>query len=193
MKKFECWEKIFGIVGLFLVLPLFLNTILIQFIPHIYCSIISNVISFIIIILFLHFKYKDSDIFYNKIVGLKNINSGQLIILFIILLICIFLNKENPNENISYIITGIFISPFVEELIFRGYIQYLLSKVYNIQITIFFTSLLFVLLHFNYLNNIYIMSSVFIFSLFLGYLKYKYKNIIYPSIIHMINNYTALI
>ena len=193
MKKKECWEGIFCILGLFLIVPQLLDFILSIFISEEYLNILSRIITMVIIFLYLNFKYKNSDTFIDKIAGFSNTKLKSIIILFIIGIFVILTNDINISKEIPYIVGGIFIAPFIEEIMFRGYIQYLVTECYGDVDGILFTSLIFTFMHSQYYGNMAAIIGVFLCSLFLCYLKYKYKNIIYPSIIHMLNNFIALI
>ncbi|WP_454052932.1 CPBP family intramembrane glutamic endopeptidase [Clostridium sp. Marseille-Q7071] len=120
----------------------------------------------------------------------------------------IFLKIANMNPRISYgiienisiisLISPIFIAPWIETVIFQGFILYLLSNTKNLNrpvIKILVSALSFGLLHLIY-NPFYAISAFVAGIIFAySYLLYEKKNnhpIIVTSIIHAANNALAL-
>lgn len=102
-------------------------------------------------------------------------------------------------STLSSVFLSIFLSPIAEEILFRGFILNKFSENKSFAVSNLLTSLLFVLIHLphwiwaNGFQGWIITTSVsiFILSLFLGYLV-KVTNSLYPSIIaHILNNFLA--
>jgi len=92
-----------------------------------------------------------------------------------------------PNEDRGWFITiiGVALLPAVgEELMFRGVFMKLFSKQSNHHNGIALSAFLFAIIHFNLTNFFY----YFILGVILGYAYYWGKNILFPIIIHFINN-----
>jgi membrane protease YdiL (CAAX protease family) len=89
------------------------------------------------------------------------------------------------------IITIIVFAPIVEELLFRGFLQSLIRKHLGSKQAIVITSVLFAFFHYSPeqgLSNITIVTSLFIFSLFLGFTYEKRRSLPAPMILHAIFN-----
>ncbi len=89
------------------------------------------------------------------------------------------------------IISGIsIIGPLAEEMVFRGFLQQSLEEnLKDVTQAVIYTSLAFVLVHF----NIYWALNIFIIGFFLSFISWK-TNSIWPSFfIHLINNSLALV
>lgn len=97
-----------------------------------------------------------------------------------------------PNENRWYFVCwiGIALLPAVgEELLFRGVLMKLLTnKLGNVHNSIAVTSLIFALAHFNLTNFFY----YFILAVILGYMYHWGRNLLFPIILHLINNTSVL-
>jgi membrane protease YdiL (CAAX protease family) len=80
----------------------------------------------------------------------------------------------------------------VEEIFFRGFIFDKLKLIYSVKNSIIISSILFYLMHLVYgtfLSFLYILP----LGIFLGYLKTKYHNLLYPIAAHLIYNFTIFI
>lgn len=117
----------------------------------------------------------------------------------ILLTVYVLVFQEMPKPNfgkisiLNLLLSSLIIAPFTEELLFRGFIQGLLQKLYTdkeklpICTIIVTTSVLFAITHFGLLFHIAVKQfiltglSILILSLYLGWLRYKYQSII-PSI-----------
>jgi len=89
------------------------------------------------------------------------------------------------------IITIIIIAPISEEILFRGYLQTWLKKIFGTKTAIVTASLIFALFHFTNgqgYGNITIVGSLFIVALYFGTLFERQKSLISPIIAHMIFN-----
>ena len=109
-------------------------------------------------------------------------------------------DKENDHENmiLQYVmllpnsergwfltIIGVALIPAIgEELMFRGYLMKLFSEKFNTHNGIALSALLFALIHFNITNFFY----YFVLGVVLGYMYYWGKNLLFPIIVHFINN-----
>ncbi len=124
------------------------------------------------------------DILQEKLLGVSEADDyNDLISQFLMIL---------PNESRGWLITiiGVALIPAVgEELMFRGLFQRLFSQRFNPHNGIAITALLFALVHFNFTNFFY----YFILGVALGYAYYWGKNILFPIIIHFINNSLVLL
>ena len=104
--------------------------------------------------------------------------------------IAIYFLKATMNNPIYFIlamITIVILAPILEEFFFRGILQNFFKKFLNRWISIIFTSLVFAFVHYSYsqkLANITIVGSIFIFSLFLGFIYEKQKSLISPIFLH---------
>ncbi|NGX51900.1 MAG: hypothetical protein KR126chlam5_00189 [Candidatus Anoxychlamydiales bacterium] len=104
--------------------------------------------------------------------------------------VAIYFLKATMNNPIYFIlamITIVILAPILEEFFFRGIVQNFFKKFLNRWISIIFTSLVFAFVHFSYaqkLANITIVGSIFIFSLFLGFIYEKQKSLISPIFLH---------
>ncbi len=104
--------------------------------------------------------------------------------------VAIYFLKATMNNPIYFIlamITIVILAPILEEFFFRGIVQNFFKKFLNRWLSIIFTSLVFAFVHFSYtqkLANITIVGSIFIFSLFLGFIYEKQKSLISPIFLH---------
>lgn len=90
-------------------------------------------------------------------------------------------------------ILAIFTAPFLEELAFRGFLQYALYRYMKVFPAILLTALLFTFFHTLYYGNILAMLYVVLMGIVLGCFRHVSKSTI-PSIIgHFINNVLAAI
>lgn len=79
----------------------------------------------------------------------------------------------------------LFISPFMEEVLFRKFLQqYLKHKFNNLVYAILCTNFIFVLMHLKNTFNIVILISIFISGIIFSLVYCEKKNIIYPIFIH---------
>ena len=92
-----------------------------------------------------------------------------------------------PNDQRGWIITliGLALIPAIgEELMFRGYLMNLFSQKSNYHNGIAVSALIFALVHFNITNFFY----YFVLGVVMGYIYFWGRNLIFPIIIHFINN-----
>lgn len=93
-------------------------------------------------------------------------------------------------------ISSSFISPISEEILFRGFFQNFITRVFGSLSGLIVTSLFFSLVHYKFgkgLSNVEIVLHAFIFSLFIGYLYQKTNSIVSCISFHMLNNSLAYI
>lgn len=89
-----------------------------------------------------------------------------------------------------------FLVPMIEELLFRGFLQESLLKKFSPALAILLTSLLFSFFHFSLsqgINNILILSSLFVLSCLLGYLKERQQSLIPSIVLHGTFNAISLV
>lgn len=96
--------------------------------------------------------------------------------------------SEELNVYATLIIITIIV-PITEEIIFRGFFYDSIKLVSNNIVAILFTSIAFAFAHSDLQQILY----AFVAGIFLSYIKYKCKNIIYSVIMHCIMNFTAYI
>jgi len=104
--------------------------------------------------------------------------------------------KEDLVWDLLTAFYGTIISSLIEETIFRGIIQkYLTEKLYSMKkfqiIAIIFTSVLFGLYHYPFINITF--SHAFISGLILGWIYYVSQNLWAPILIHCLNNLVATV
>lgn len=99
-----------------------------------------------------------------------------------------FLNFLGGNGLITFIMVVV-AAPFLEEFIFRGIILNGLLKRYSPWFSIFLSSFLFGIIH----MNPWQFTSAMIIGVFAGWVYYKTNKLSYTIIIHMANNFFALI
>jgi uncharacterized protein len=104
-------------------------------------------------------------------------------------------NRKNNNPHYSlenkfsiknlYVITFIiFIGVLLEEILFRSYVIFYLSKVSNIYISIFISSILFTIIHYKGRHL-----EIFTMAIFYCIILLSTNNILTPIIAHFVNNY----
>lgn len=93
--------------------------------------------------------------------------------------------EDNPSvlQGIIQIIMGCFIGPIIEEIIFRWVPYKKLGKT-SANSYILFCSICFGLCHLNPIQSF----SAFFSGIVFSYIMYRYKNIIYPIVLHVIMN-----
>jgi membrane protease YdiL (CAAX protease family) len=98
---------------------------------------------------------------------------------------------QSPLAFFLTIVTIVVIAPISEEILFRGYLQTWLKKLFGKKIGILFASFIFALFHFSYpqgYGNITIIGSLFVVAIYFGILYERQKSLISPIIAHMIFN-----
>jgi membrane protease YdiL (CAAX protease family) len=95
-----------------------------------------------------------------------------------------------------FAITAVILAPFIEELLFRGFLQNFLKKYFSIKTSIFLSSFCFAIFHFAFsqkIANITILGTLFVLSCFLGILYEKQKSLLSPIILHAASNGFAIL
>lgn len=96
-------------------------------------------------------------------------------------------SMKHPFYFVLAMISIVILAPIMEEFFFRGFLQNFFKKYLNRFFAIIFTSIIFGFVHFSYtqkLANITIVGSIFVFSLFLGFIYEKQKSLISPIFLH---------
>ena len=99
--------------------------------------------------------------------------------------------SSSPLLLFTLITSVIFIVPFIEELIFRGFFQNWLKKFMSVSQAIVVTSLIFALFHFSPsqgMGNVELIASLFVLSCFLGFIYERQKSLWAPISLHAIFN-----
>ena len=97
-------------------------------------------------------------------------------------------NTINLDWNILLVITALFLAPFGEEMMFRGYIQDFLKSRVRTELAIILSSIIFSLFH-----PFKVFPQVFVLAVILGTVKEHYDSLIPSVVIHSLNNFLALI
>lgn len=93
------------------------------------------------------------------------------------------------QKGISILLMTVVFAPVLEELLVRGIILEGFLRNYSPGKAIFFSSLIFGILHFNLIQFV----GAFIIGLFIGWVYYKTRNLILPVLIHFVNNLLSYI
>jgi len=92
--------------------------------------------------------------------------------------------------------TIVLAAPFVEELVFRGFIQTYLRERLGTKSAIYITSAAFSLFHYSSkqgVGNIALLITLFVFALFLGFAYERTRNLLTPMILHLTFNLVTVI
>lgn len=141
------------------------------------------------IYLFKKHKIKENKTEIKKIIPI--IILGLSISLFFNML-TINIQEENPLTNLNIILLisyVVIIAPIFEELLFRYIALKDARKNYQDKIAILIISIAFALMHTGIINIIY----TFLLGIILSFIYIKYKNIIYPIILHASANLMSLL
>ncbi len=176
--------------------------------------LVQSAITLVILYFFTVYKYKISfkDFGFNKIPLLKS--TGYVFMMWVTTILTLGLvsgvilyfygteipgfigQKEhlsiygdNPIGRIGLIFSAFIIAPIVEEIVFRGFIMQGLMKYISPLSAILITSIVFSILHFEFLSII----PIFIIGSMLGWIYYKQKSLWGALMFHAINNGFALI
>lgn len=98
---------------------------------------------------------------------------------------------SHPLYFILALSTIVLFAPFIEELLFRGFLQSYIRKHLGRREAIVVASVCFALFHFSFsqgLGNLAIIPALFVLSLFLGVLYEKQGSILAPMMLHAIFN-----
>lgn len=97
----------------------------------------------------------------------------------------------NPGLFLALAFFIIFVTPLLEELLFRGFIQNFLKSFLGMRWAIIFTSILFSLFHYSSsqsLDNLIILAVLFILSCFLGFIYERQQSLLAPMGLHSMFN-----
>ncbi len=106
------------------------------------------------------------------------------------------LTFESPLYFSMAVISIIFLAPLIEETLFRGFLQTYIRQHIGSRQAILITSVCFSMFHYSAgqgLGNISIIPSLFILSLFLGFLYEKRGSILSPMVLHASFNAVSVI
>lgn len=97
----------------------------------------------------------------------------------------------HPLYLLLAVLTIVLFAPIVEEILFRGFLQSFIRQHLGNKQAIFITSVLFALFHYSPeqgLSNLTIIGSLFVFSLFLGFVYEKRGSLPTPIALHALFN-----
>lgn len=95
---------------------------------------------------------------------------------------------EEYNIFLSLFIVSVLI-PIIEELIFRGFFYDAVKLISNDVIAIIFTSIAFAIAHVDFRQALYALFA----GVFLAYIRYKYRRLIYTILLHLLMNLTTIV
>ncbi len=157
--------------------------------------------SIILLFFFLHFKSNKSLLFFRKLnaLVLLPISLGAFAFAFLVYFFAGYLNVNVFNQHnriyydqfidspaplfFSILCIGFFPAVF-EELAFRGIVFNHLTKISGVKTSILISSILFTILHLSFISALWI----FPLALVMGYLRVRYRTLLYGIILHFIYN-----
>lgn len=98
---------------------------------------------------------------------------------------------ENPSILYIALFSIILAAPVIEELLFRGFLQNFLKRRVGLKASLLITSIAFALFHVapsQGVGNLSLVTSLFVFSLYLGFLYEKRKSLYAPIALHALFN-----
>ena len=169
---------------------------------------LTSIFSMTVVVAFIIWRMKKRNIDLNDLGSLsinkRDIFYGSLMLFTFIALEEIYmwaLNIEMPEGFITFmlsdpiilgLISVIIIAPIAEEFIFRGF---LFSQLKRTQLggwgAVSLSSFLWTIIHFQY--ELLILLILFVFGIFLGYVRMAYNSLSLPIILHAINNAFAFV
>ncbi len=90
----------------------------------------------------------------------------------------------------------VFFAPFIEEVVYRGFLQTYLKGKFGSKLAILISSLIFALVHYGPslgAGNIPILVHLFVFALFLGFIYERQRSLLAPIALHMTFNSISVI
>lgn len=97
---------------------------------------------------------------------------------------------------LGFTVVSVFtVVPFLEELLFRGFLQSWMKNLFSMKLAILITSLIFALFHFGTeqgISNFELLISLFILSCFMGFLKEKRQSLWASIGLHSAFNFVSL-
>lgn len=183
---------------LYYYLAIYINTIIFKF------------VALALMVLFVRFRKVS---FWNKVINKGKLPHSWLKWLLVYAAICCvfrFIGMRNPLipnipldsvfieakiiGNIVIVFSILFVAPFVEEALFRGFIYPTINKYIGTYASIFFTSLLFTLAHYPHIKNDYIfMMLIFCLGIMMTYAKAKTGSTWIAILMHHIYNLVYVI
>jgi len=106
------------------------------------------------------------------------------------------MSQSSPSLFAMMLLTIVLIVPFIEELLFRGFLQSWLVGKLGIKAAILLTSLIFALFHYSSSQGVYnveILGSLFVLSCFLGYNTLRRQSLWASVGLHAFFNFTNII
>ena len=169
---------------------------------------LTPIFSMTVVVAFIVWRMKKRNIDLNDLGSLsinkRDIFYGSLMLFTFIVLEEIYmwaLNIEMPEGFVTFmlsdpiilgLISVIIIAPIAEEFIFRGF---LFSQLKRTQLggwgAVSLSSFLWTIIHFQY--ELLILFVLFVFDVFLGYVRMAYNSLSLPIILHAINNAFAFV
>ena len=174
-----------------------LNYFKILFFSNIYTSNLLIYFSLIALVLYNHKKIKT---FFTPLIKVLSVFKVGFTTFFYASFLAVFFILIGTGKGYYNYFSNNFISVFLficllpavsEELFYRGIIYDKLVGLYSIRKTIIISSILFYLLHLVN-SSFWIIITIFPVSIYLGYLRSKYNNLIYPIICHIVYNLVVL-
>ncbi|MFQ6618238.1 MAG: lysostaphin resistance A-like protein [Fidelibacterota bacterium] len=95
---------------------------------------------------------------------------------------------ESKSDFIIIIFGAVILASFIEEMLFRGFLQKTLENYYEITKAVLLASIIFALIHL----NIWWIIQIYLLSVLLGYMAYRSDSIVPGSIVHIVNNGLAV-
>ena len=95
---------------------------------------------------------------------------------------------EEYNVYLSLFIVSVLI-PIIEEIIFRGFFYDAIMLISNDIFAIILSSIAFAVAHVDLRQGLYALFA----GLILAYIRYKYKNLIYTILLHLLMNFSSLV
>ncbi|MDB2613911.1 CPBP family intramembrane metalloprotease [Chlamydiales bacterium] len=105
-------------------------------------------------------------------------------------------DHTDPRVFLTYAIATALIVPIFEEIVMRGFVQNGISRFLGNKWGIVLSSIFFCLLHFNNnigMNNVSVLISTFIFSMFAGHLYQRTGSLLACIALHLLNNSACVI
>lgn len=106
------------------------------------------------------------------------------------------LSLSNPFLYMLTSFSIVTMVPFVEEVLFRGFLQQYLKRYFPVSISIVAAAAIFALFHFSTDQgwmNVELIAALFAFSLFLGYIRESYQSLNGSIMLHSIFNGMSLL
>jgi uncharacterized protein len=99
--------------------------------------------------------------------------------------------REQPASLLSALVALVVITPILEELLFRGFLQSALRRYLNRAVALIITAALFAAAHYGArqgIANLPILAGIFVLGIFLGYLFERERTLLAPISLHILFN-----